>query len=146
MCHRQKRCPHVVQLRTVTISSVHTHTHTHTYICLYTPTLLPYSTCPGDCLNRKIFLGSFPIPFLLPNSTIIAYLKTRQTASFHIISNRKSKFTLDSTQPRQPRLRHPSTYRNTSGSQTACYITRGPSVEVSPSVFVLHTTSCKEFT
>ena len=86
MCHRQKRCSHVVQLRAVTISSI--------YIYIYIPTLLPYSTCPGDCLTRMIFFGCFPIPSLLSNSTIIAYLKTRQTAFFHIISNKLNSVAL----------------------------------------------------
>jgi len=109
-----------VQLRTVTINSIYIYIYIHTYIYIYMyiSILLPYSTCPGDCLTRMTFFGCFPISSLLPDSTIIAYLKTRKTASFHVISNTKSKFTIDCTQLRQPRLRHPSTYRNTSGSVT----------------------------
>ena len=142
MCHHQKRCPHVLQLHTVTINSI----YKYTYIYMYIPTLLPYLACAGGCLTKIIFFGGFPIPSLLVNSMIKAYFKTRQTASFHTISNTKSKFTTDSTHRRQWRLRHASTYRNTRGSQTVRCFTRGASVEVSPSVFVLHTTSCKEFT
>ena len=66
---------------------------------MYTHSSSLFNLC-WRLFNQNDIFDVFPIHTLLKNSMIIAYLKTRQTASFYIINNTKSKFTIDSAQPR----------------------------------------------